>query len=417
MVDIARPDLPVARRRRRLLVGGAVLVALAAVSFGVSRLQPAAPVVERASVWIDTVKRGPFVREVRGTGTLVPEDLRWIPAIAEGRVERIRLFPGAAVTPDTVILELSNPALDQAVRDAALQLRAAEAQLATRRAELETALLAAQAALAQADSDAREAQLDADAEAQLHAKGLTSAIALRTKRTRAENLAARATLERERLARQQASLPSQRAIPEAEVDRQRAALGQTQAQRDGLQVRAGVVGVLQQVAVELGARVGPGTNLARVVDPTRLKAELKIPETQAKDVQLGQRATIDTRAGLVGGRVARMDPAATGGTVTVDIVLEGALPKGARPDLTIDGTIELERLADVVFVGRPAVGEDGATIQLFRLDATGHARRVAVTLGRMSASAVEVRAGLQPGDQVVLSDMAQWDDVDRVRVK
>ena len=412
MVDIARPDLPVARRRRRLLIGDAGVVVFAAISFAVSRLQPAAPVVERASVWIDTVKRGPFVREVRGTGTLVPEDPRWIPAIAEGRVERIRLFPGAAVTPDTVILELSNPTLDQAVRGAALQLRAAEAQLATRRAELETALLAAQA-----ESDARESQLDAVAEALLHTKGLTSAIALRTKRTRADNLAARAALERERLARQEASLPSQRAIPEAEVDRQRAALGQTQAQRDGLQVRAGVVGVLQQVAVELGARVGPGTNLARVVDPTRLKAELKIPETQAKDVQLGQRATIDTRAGVVSGRVARMDPAATAGTVTVDVVLDGALPKGARPDLTIDGTIELERLADVVFVGRPASGEEGATIQLFRLDATSHARRVAVTVGRMSASAVEVRAGLQPSDQVVLSDMAQWDDVERVRIK
>jgi HlyD family secretion protein len=417
MVDIARPDLPVARRRRRLLIGGVVLVALAAVSFGVSRLQPAAPVVERASVWIDTVKRGPFVREVRGTGTLVPENLRWIPAIADGRVERIRLYPGAAVTPDTVILELSNPALDQAVRDAAVQVRAAEAQLLNRRAELETALLATQATLAQAESDAREAGLDADAEQLLHAKGLTSAIALRTKRTRAENLAARATLEQERLTRQRESLASQLAIPQAEVERQRAALGQQQAQQAGLQVRAGVVGVLQQVAVELGARVGPGTNLARVVDPTRLKAELKIPETQAKDVQLGQRATIDTRAGVVAGRVARMDPAATAGTVTVDIVLDGALPKGARPDLSIDGTIELERLADVVFVGRPAVGEDGATIQLFRLDATGHAHRVAVTLGRMSASAVEIRAGLQPGDQVVLSDMSQWDGADRVRIK
>jgi HlyD family secretion protein len=417
MVDIARPDLPVARRRRQLLIGGALVIVVAGLSFAVSHLQPAAPVVERASVWIDTVRRGPFVREVRGTGTLVPEDLRWIPAVAEGRVERIRLFPGAPVTPDTVILELSNPSLDQAVSDAAIQLRAAEAQLLNRRAELETALLATQATVAQLESDAREARLDADAEQQLHAKGLTSAIALRTKRTRADNLEARAGLERQRQAMQRQSLPSQLGIPQAEVDRQRAVLRQQQALRDGLLVRAGVVGVLQQVAVELGARVGPGANLARVVDPTRLKAELKIPETQAKDVQLGQRATVDTRAGLVSGRVARMDPAATGGTVTVDIVLEGALPKGARPDLTIDGTIELERLADVVYVGRPAVGEDGATIQLFRLDATGHARRVAVTLGRVSASAVEIRTGLQPGDQVVLSDMSQWDGVDRVRVK
>ena len=417
MVDIARPDLPVTRRRRRLLIGLAVLVALAAVSYGLSRLQPAAPVVERASLWIDTVKRGLLVCEVRGTGTLVPEDLRWLSATAEGRVERIRLYPGAAVAPDTVIVELSNPALEQAVRDAALQVRAAEAQLATRRTELETALLATQATLAQADSDAREAQLDADAEQQLHAKGLTSAIALRTKRTRADNLAARATLERQRLERQQTSLPSQLAIARAEVDRQHAALLQQRALRDGLQVRARVSGVLQQVTVDLGARVSLGTNLARVVDPTRLKAELKIPETQATDLQIGQRATIDTRAGLVAGRVARMDPAATRGTVTVDIELEGALPRGARPDLTVDGTIELERLTDVVFVGRPTMVEEGATIQLFRLDATGHARRAAVKLGRLSATAVEIRAGLVPGDQVVLSDMAQWDGVDRVRVK
>jgi HlyD family secretion protein len=417
VVDIARPDLPLTRRRRRLILGGAALLALIALSVAVSRLQPAAPIVERAAVWIDTVKRGPFVREVRGTGTLVPEDLRWIPAVADGRVERILLHPGARVEADTVILELSNPDLDQAVQNAALQLRSAEAQLATRRTELESALLATEAFVAQSESDAREARLDAEAEQQLSARGLTSAITLRTKTTRAENLAARATLERQRLEMQRRSLPSQLAIPQTDVDRQRAALRLTQAQRDGLQVRAGVAGVLQQVAVELGARVGPGANLARVVDPTRLKAELKIPETQAKDVQLGQRAAIDTRAGVVAGRVSRIDPAATGGTVTVDVALEGALPKGARPDLTVDGTIELERLADVVFVGRPAVGEEGATIQLFRLDGTGHARRVPVTLGRVSASAVEVRTGLSSGDQVILSDMSQWDGVDRVRLK
>ena len=417
MVDIPRPDLPAARRRRQLMLGGAAVVLLVVVSVALSRLQPAAPVVERAAVWIDTVKRGPFVREVRGTGTLVPEDLRWIPAAAEGRVERIRLHPGARVEADTVILELSNPDLQQAVQTAALALRAAEAQLATRRTELESALLAAEVSASQAESDAREAQLDAEAERQLSAKGLTSAITLRTKTTRADNLAARAILERQRLEMQRRSLPSQLAIPQADVDRQRAALRLTQAQRESLHVCAGVAGVLQQVAVELGARVGPGANLARVVDPTRLKAELKVPETQAKDVQLGQGAMIDTRAGIVSGRVSRIDPAATGGTVTVDVTLEGALPKGARPDLTIDGTIELERLADVVFVGRPAVGEEGATMQLFRLDGTGHARRVPVTLGRVSASAVEIRSGLLPGDQVILSDMSQWDGVDRVRLR
>jgi HlyD family secretion protein len=417
MVDIARPDLAIARRRRRLTLGGVAALGLVAVSFAVSRLQPAAPVVERASVWIETVKRGPMVRDVRGTGTLVPEDLRWIPAEVEGRVDRIRLHPGARVEPDTVILDLSNPELDRLVRDAVLQLRSAETQLANRRVELESALLAMQSTVATLESDAREARLDAEAEAQLHAKGLTSAIALRTKRARADNLEARLGLERQRLEMQRRAVAPQLAISQTEVDRQRATLGLKQAQLAGLQVRAGVRGVLQQIAVELGARVGPGTNLARVVDPARLKAELKVPETQTKDIQLGQRAAIDTRNGVVAGRVARIDPAAASGTVTVDVVLEGDLPRGARPDLNVEGTIEIERLADVVWMGRPVIGEEGASIRLFRLDATGHAVRVPVTLGRMAVNQVEIRAGLAPGDQVILSDMSRWDAVDRVRIK
>ncbi|MDO8835280.1 MAG: efflux RND transporter periplasmic adaptor subunit [Vicinamibacterales bacterium] len=358
-----------------------------------------------------------MVREVRGTGTLAPEDLRWIPAIATGRVDRIRLHPGARVEPETIILDLTNPDLDQQVDEAVLALRTAEAGLANRRVELESALLTTEAAVAQLDSDAHEARLDADAEQLLRDKGLTSAIQLRTKKTKADNLEQRAARERVRLELQRHSRVSQLAIQEAEVARQRAVLRQRQTQRDSLRVRAGVAGVLQQVAVELGASVGPGTNLARVVDPTRLKAELKIPETQANDVQVGQRAAIDTRNGIVLGRVARIDPAATGGTVTVDVLLEGELPKGARPDLTIDGTIELERLPDVVYVGRPALGEEGGTIQLFRLAPTGEWLRVPVTVGRVSVNLVEVRSGLSPGDQVILSDMSQWDAVGRVRVK
>jgi len=417
MVDFARPDLPVARRRRQVIIGGIAVLALAIVSYAVSRLQPAAPVVERGSVWIDTVKRGPMLREVRGTGTLVPEDLRWIPAIAEGRVERIVLRPGAAVAADTVILELSNPELAQAVRDADLQFSTAEAQLANRRAELESALLAMQSTVATLESDAREARLDADAEGQLFAKGLTSAIGLRTKRTRADNLEARLGLERQRLEMQRQSLAPQLAIAQAEVNRQRANVRLKQAQLAGLQVRAGVRGVLQQVLVESGARVAPGANLVRVVDPARLKAELKVPETQAKDVLIGQRATVDTRNGVAAGRVARIDPAATGGTVTVDVVFDGALPVGARPDLTVDGTIEVDRLADVVFVKRPSVGEEGATVQLFRLDGTGCAVRGPVTLGKIAVATAEVRTGLKPGDQVILSDMSAYDGVDRVRIK
>ncbi|MEI6669138.1 MAG: HlyD family efflux transporter periplasmic adaptor subunit [Acidobacteriota bacterium] len=417
MVDIARPDLPLARRRRRLIVGGIGLAVLVVVSAAVSKLQPAAPVVERGAVWIDTVKRGPMARDVRGTGSLVPEDLRWIPAGVDGRVERIVLRPGASVTPETVVVELSNPELQQAVRDAELQLQSVEAQLANRRVELERDVLATESAMGALEAEARDARQGADAEAALQAEGLTSALALRTKRSKADSLDQRVTLERRRFEMQRGSLATQLAIPEADVDRQRATLEQKRVQVAGLHVRAGVSGVLQQVLVELGARVSPGANLVRVVDPTRLKAELKVAETQAKDLQVGLRASIDTRNGVIAGRVSRIDPAATGGTVTVDVSLDGGLPKGARPDLTVDGTIEIDRLADVVSVGRPANGEEGGTVQIFRLDATGHAVRVPVTLGRMSVNAVEIRAGLKPGDEVILSDMSTWSTVDRVRIK
>jgi HlyD family secretion protein len=358
-----------------------------------------------------------MVRDVRGTGTLVPEDLRWIPATTAGRVERILLHPGAHVASETVILELSNPELAQEVRDAQSQLAAAEAQLATRQIELDSALLTMQSAVTSLESEAREARLDADAEAQLSAKGLTSAISLRTKRARADNLEARLAVERERLALQRRSRPTQLATVQGEVDRQRAAVRLKQTSVEALRVRAGVSGVLQQVLVELGARVAPGANLVRVVDPARLRAELKVPETLAKDVQLGLRATIDTRNGVAKGRVARIDPAAAGGTVRVDVVFDGGLPAGARPDLTVDGTIEVDRLADVAFMKRPAVGEEGGTIQLFRLDGTGHAVRVPVTLGRVGVATAEVRAGLKPGDQVILSDMSAYDGADRVRIK
>lgn len=416
MVDISRPDLPKLRRRRRMVMGGSVVVLLAVGSYAVSRLPPAAPVVDRGAVWIDRVRRGPMVRDVRGTGMLVPEDIRWIPAVAEGRVERIRLRPGAPVTPETVLLDLDSPELEQAVRDADRQWRVAEAEFANRRAELESALLTTQATLAALASEAREARIDADAEAQLHNEGLTSALSLRTKRARADNLEARLLLERQRLDLQRRSLSTQLAVPQAEVDRQRATLRLRQVQFAGLQVRAGVVGVLQQIAVELGARVAPGTNLARVVDPTRLKAELKVPETQAKDIKIGQGATVDTRHGVAAGRVSRIDPAAAGGTVAVEVTFDTDPPPGARPDLTVDGTIELERMDDVILVGRPAQGEEGATISLFRLDGSGHARRVQVTLGRMSVGLVEVRAGLSPGDEVILSDMSTWHGSDLIRV-
>jgi len=416
MVDIPRPDQ---RRKKRVRQAAYIVVGVTAVlliTVGVSRLKPAAPSVDRATVWVDTVKRGPMLRQVRGTGTLVPEDIRWIPATTDGRVERIVLRPGAVVEADTVILELSNPELNQSVLEAELQLRAAEAQLENRRAELESQLLALRASTAQVEAEYRQARLQAEADETLARDGLTSELTMKISRSRAEALEHRSKLERQRLENAERVLQSQLAVQEAEVDRLRTVYQLRRSQLDALRVRAGVSGVLQQVPVEVGARVTPGTNLARVADPTRLKAELRIAETQAKDVQIGQVAVVDTRNGTVNGRVSRIDPAATNGTVLVDIALEGPLPRGARPDLTVDGTIELERLDDVVYVGRPAFGQEHSTVGLFRLEPDGTAVRVQVRLGRSSVNTIEILEGLKPGDQVVLSDMSAWDAFERVRL-
>lgn len=416
MVDIPRPDQARKRRMKRAAYAVAGITALLLVTVGVSRLKPAAPSVDRATVWVDTVKRGPMLRQVRGTGTLVPEDIRWIPAVTDGRVERIVVRPGAVVTPDTVILELSNPELNQSVLEAGLQLRASEAQLQNRRVELESQLLNQRAQLATVEAEFRQARLQAEADEILAKDGLTSELTMKMSRSRAEELDNRTKIERQRLEMSEKGLRSQLAVQETEVDRLRTLFELRRSQLDALKVRAGVAGVLQQVPVEVGARVTPGTNLARVADPGRLKAELRIAETQARDITVGQVAAVDTRNGVVAGRVSRIDPAATAGTVLVDIELEGDLPRGARPDLTVDGTIELERLDNVIYVGRPAFGQEQSTVGLFKLDAQGGATRVPVRLGRSSVNTIEVVEGLLPGDQVVLSDMSAWDAFDRVRL-
>lgn len=416
MVDIPRPDQRRKKRVRQAAYIVAGLTAVLLITVGVSRLKPAAPTVDRATVWVDTVKRGPMLRQVRGTGTLVPEDIRWIPATTDGRVERIVLRPGAVVDADSVILELSNPELEQSVLEAELQLEAAEAQLENRRAELESQLLALRATTAQVEAEYRQARLQAEADEALARDGLISDLTMKISRSRADELEHRSKLERQRLETAERALKSQLAVQEAEVGRLRTVHQLRRSQLDALRVRAGVSGVLQQVPVEVGARVTPGTNLARVADPTRLKAELRIAETQAKDVQIGQVAVVDTRNGTVNGRVSRIDPAATNGTVLVDIALEGPLPRGARPDLTVDGTIELERLDDVVYVGRPAFGQEHSTVGLFKLEPDGSAVRVQVRLGRSSVNTIEILEGLKPGDQVVLSDMSAWDAFERVRL-
>lgn len=417
MVDIARSSDVIKKKkiRRAMYVSGFLLV-IVAISVGVSRLKPAAPSVDRATVWIDTVKRGSMLRQVRGSGTLVPEEIRWIPATTQGRVERLLLRPGATVHPDTVILELTNPELQQSVKEAELAFQSAQAAYVNRKQELESALLNEQGEVAGIQASYNNAALNLEAQEKLYKDGLVSEIQLKQSRSAAEELANRLAIGKKRLEMQTAGIKSQIAPQEADVDQRRAAYDLRRRQLDDLKVKAGMEGVLQLVPVERGAQVAPGTNLARVADPTTLKAELRIAETQTKDIRIGQITEVDTRNGVVKGRVSRIDPRSEGGTVGVDIILEGALPSGARPDLSVDGTIQLERLDNVIYVGRPAFGQENSTVGLFKLTPDGEALRTNVKLGRSSVNQIEIIEGLQPGDQVILSDMSAQDAFDRIRI-
>ena len=392
---------------------------IAVITLGVSRLEPAAPRVDGDTIYVDTVQRGPMVRQVRGAGTLVPEQIRWIPATADGgAVERIVIQPGALVATDTVIVELSNPELEQSAVEARLNLNAAEARLSSREVEVAGDLLNQRAALATTEAQLKSARLQAEADRQLFSEGLVSSIQLEQSLSSLQEYETRYTLERERLQMATETVGAQIAVEQAEVDRLRTVHELRQQQVAELRVRAGMRGVLQQVPLDEGQRVSRGTNLARVGDPTVLKAELRIAETQAKDVQIGQSAAIDTRNGVIPGHVTRIDPAVENGTVTVDIALDGELPRGARPDMTVDGTIELERMNDIVFVGRPVFGQEQSDVSLFKVEEDGtHASRMRVSLGRASVNTIEVLEGLQPGDRVVLSDMSTWDQFDRVRIE
>ena len=417
-MDIARPDLARKKRLRHSLYSVSALIVIALVTVGVSRLEPAAPRVDRDTIYLDTVQRGPMVRQVRGTGTLVPEQIRWIPATTDGTVERIVIRPGAFVAPDTVILELSNPELEQSALEARLNLEAAEARYSTRQVEVERELLNQRATLATTEAQLKTARLQADADGQLFAQGLVSSLQLQQSQSAEQEFDTRYALELERLQMATDTVEAQLAVEQAEVDRLRTLYELRRQQVADLRVRAGMPGVLQQVPLEEGQRITTGANLARVGDPEVLKAELRIAETQAKDIQIGQTAAVDTRNGVIPGHVTRIDPAVENGTVTVDVALDGALPRGARPDLTVDGTIELERMDDVLFVGRPVFGQEESVVSLFRVEADGtHAFRMRVSLGRASVNTIEVLEGLQPGDRVVLSDMSTWDQFDRVRIE
>ena len=417
-MDISRPDLARKKKLRQVRYAVTAVVVVAAITVGVSRLEPAAPRVDRDAIYLDTVQRGPMVRQVRGTGTLVPEQIRWIPATTDGTVERIVIRPGALVVPDTVILELSNPELEQSTLEARLNLEAAEARYSNRQVEVERELLNQRATLATTDAQLKTARLQADADGQLFTQGLVSSLQLQQSQSAEQEFDTRYALEQERLQMATGTVEAQLAVEQAEVDRRRTLYELRQQQVADLHVRAGMPGVLQQVPLEEGQRITTGTNLARVGDPAVLKAELRIAETQAKDIQIGQSAAIDTRNGVIPGHVTRIDPAVENGTVTVDVALDGALPRGARPDLTVDGAIELARMDDVLFVGRPVFGQEESVVSLFRVETDGtHASRMRVSLGRASVNTIEVLEGLQPGDRVVLSDMSTWDRFDRVRIE
>ncbi len=418
-MDISRPDIRKRRLQRNASLGAIALIVVGALSFFVMRLKPAIPTVDSA-VWTDVVKRGPLLRQVRGPGTLVPREdrLRLIPAETEATVVRIRVLPGAKVEPNTILMDLVDPAVQQQMLDAQLQLKAAKADFLNIRARLQSDLMNQRAGAATVGADQRQALLQSQTDKSLYDLGVISGLTYSASRGKADELNQRNDLERERLDLNQKAILTQLAVQDTKVQQAEALLGLKQKQQQALSVHAGISGVLVDLPHQVGEHVAPGTTLAKVVQPDQLKASLKIAETQARDIQIDQPAEVDTHNGVIPGKVTRIDPAVQNGTVTVDVELLGALPQGARPDLSIDGTIDLDRMTDVLYVGRPAFGNENSTVSLFRISPDGKtATRVPVKVGRASVNSIQVLAGLQPGDTVILSDMSRWDSADRVRLQ
>ena len=418
-MDIARPEFKTQKRRRQIILAAVAVVAVVALTIGVSRLKPAAPLVERGTVWTDTVKRGPMLRQVRGLGSLVPtqESVRQIPAETEATVVRIRMLPGSRVKADTVLVEMSNSQVEQAAIDAGLQFKATEAEYRTLRVKLESDLMNQKAGAATVSADHAQAQRQAETDKALYDLGVISGLSYKASKGKADELTTRNDLESERLKANQNAIDSQMAQEQAKVDQMRTLAQLKQKQLDALRVRAGIDGVLVDLPLQVGQHVLPGAMLAKIVQPDHLMATLKIAETQARDVQIGQPASVDTHNGMVVGAVMRVDPGVQNGTVTVDVKLTGDLPKGVRPDLSVDGTIDLERLDNVLYLGRPALGQENSTISLFKLRTDGQeAVRVPVKVGRASVNSIQVIEGLHEGDAVILSDMSRWDNTDRIRL-
>jgi len=420
-MDIARPDLKKRKIRRQILWSAIGLVVLAGITVFVMRLKPAAPTVDRNTVWTDTVKRGNMVRQVRGLGTLVPREdrIRSIPAETEGTVVRILQLPGATVHPDTIILQLTNPQLSQEAQDASLQLNEAEADYHNTQVSVDSGLMDQRSTAADINAQYKQAQLQARTDKALYKLGVISGLAYSDSQGKADSLVTRDQLEKDKVSINQKAIASQMAVAKAKVEQARALAELKQREVDALTVRAGIEGMLVplQMPLQVGQHVPVGTELAQIIQPDQLKAQLKIAETQARDIQIGQPAEIDTHNGVISGTVTRIDPAVQNGTVAVDVQLDGTLPKGARLDLSVDGTIDLQRLNNVLYVGRPAFGNENSTISLFKLDASGrYATRVPVKVGRASVNEIQILSGLQEGDTVILSDMSRWDNVDRIRL-
>lgn len=417
-MDIQR--VGAARKRRiRLAIYAAIAVAvIAVVSVGLARLKPAPPGVDSSTLWPGTVERGGMDVTVRGLGTLVPEQIQWISAVTDGRVERRFLLPGVRVTPDTALLQLTNPQLQQETNDAEWSYKAAQADLASLKSTLNNEVLNERSTLTNLKAEYAQAKLQSGVDEKLAAKGIASQLTAQLSQAKAEGLASQVAIEQKRVDTMASSVTTQLAAQQAKVEQDQALYQLKKSQLDALMVRAGYTGILTDIPVEVGQQVQAGTTLAKVVDPTKLKAQLQIAETQAKDVQIGQTASIDTHNGIIPGKVVRIDPAVVNGTVTVDVALDGKLPEGARPDLSVDGTILISHLANVLYVGRPAFGQPYSTVGLFKeVDGGKQAVRVQVKLGEASVNQVQILQGLNAGDTVILSDMSRWDNFDRIRLE
>jgi len=416
-MDIVRDDLKKKKRRRQWIMGVSALVVMSALGYFMFSMDAAAPSIDRSSVWIGEVERGPLEVNVRGIGTLVPEDLRWITAQTNGSVEEIFILPGAKVEPDTVILQLGNPELEQNYRNAALQLASAQAQLANQRVREEDSLLEMEFQLAQLQSSYENAKLDVRVNEELFGEGLVAERDLLRSRLSETQLKRQTEILERRLATRGQQMEQNLAPAFAAVSQEEERVSLLNQQVADLSVKAGLKGILQRLPLEEGQQVATGTQLAQVADPSRLKGVIRIPETQAKDIQIGQTANIDTRNGVVAGRVARVNPTVVGGTVDVDVEITAELPRGARADLTVEGTIQLASLSNVLFVGRPSFARENGTVGVFKLSPDeGQAERIRVTFGKSSVSQIQVVQGLLEGDQVILSDTSQYDDNDRLRL-